>query len=98
MADQFNIRFCVETNWPKGRRRRAGEADLTGMDWECFSPLPFLPRKDDMLKLHADDEFRCVEQVFIYADEDPHKVEVFFAFQDDAQHAALIEAGWREVR
>lgn len=98
MADQFNVRFCLETGWPSGRKKRPEEAILTGMEWECFLSLPYLPRKDDMLKALQDDDFRRVEQVFLYAADDPYKVEVFFEFEESVRHAAMIEAGWREVR
>ncbi|MNN60531.1 hypothetical protein D3C81_1757210 [compost metagenome] len=51
-----------------------------------------------MLKVLQDDEFRRVEQLFVYAADDAHKVEVFFEFEESVRHAAMIEAGWREVR
>lgn len=97
MAEQFNIRFCLETGWPKGRRRTGDEKNLTGMEWEVFLPLPYLPRKGDMVTVLADDDFRRVDEVFLYAATDPQKVEVFFEFQESVDHRAMISAGWREV-
>lgn len=96
MAEQFNIRYCLETGWPKGRRRKPAEKGLTGMDWECFGALPFLPRNGDMILVHAEDDFRRVEQVFIYASTDPHKVEIFFEFQESVDHQSLVDGGWKE--
>lgn len=87
----MKIKFFIETNWPRDKKRVRG---LTGVEWEQTTEFPVLPRVGDMIALNVKDDYREVEQVFIRADGD---MAVHFKFLDEVCWAKdMKHAGWVE--
>lgn len=90
----MKIKFSVETNWPIGKK---AVPELSGADWEICVDFPTLPRVGDMVKVHAEDDYREVESVYL----DPFGAEpgitIFLKFTDEPCYATAMKAmGWRE--
>lgn len=90
----MKIKFFVETNWPRGKKR---EPDLNGIDWVQTCDFPIMPRVGDMVMLNEDEDYREVEQVFLMVNNGELDVAVHFKYQDEVCWAdRMAKAGWLE--
>ncbi len=92
----MKIKFFLETDWPKDKKRERG---LDGVEWEQVVKLPALPRVGDRVALNGDD-YRKVEEVFIATKNGDVEYEVHFAFQESFGACSVEEmtrCGWKEV-
>ncbi len=90
----MKVKFHAETNWPVDKKV---DPVLSGVEWEIWVDFPMIPRVGDMVKVHADDDYREVESVYLDPFGKEADVEVFLKFSDEPCYEASMKAmGWRE--